>query len=170
MVGFGSEGPEFKSRLSVELISGGVNSTCHPSEVLKMSGSMLVYCLIGDPSRIVPNSQGDCLSSTNALHRVWSQSPLSEVSTSMVSEFTSVFKMTLGYKAAVIFTMSRGISSLTIPFYRSFCKYCILRGIVRICDLLWCGKAIVQDVARDITNKHEILISPAVMETMETAK
>ena len=26
-----------------------------------------------DPSRIVPNSQGDCLVSTNALHRVWSQ-------------------------------------------------------------------------------------------------
>ena len=27
-----------------------------------------------DPSRIVPNSQGHCLSNTNALHRVWSQS------------------------------------------------------------------------------------------------
>ena len=30
-----------------------------------------------DPPRIVPNSQGDCLGSTNALHRVWhgSQTP-----------------------------------------------------------------------------------------------
>ena len=27
----------------------------------------------GDPSRIVPNSQGDCFRSTNALYRVWSQ-------------------------------------------------------------------------------------------------
>ena len=29
-------------------------------------------CWSGDPSRIVPTSQGDCLSSTDALHRVWS--------------------------------------------------------------------------------------------------
>ena len=36
-----------------------------------------ILCRSGDPSRIVPNSQGDCLRSTNALHRVWSQSPLS---------------------------------------------------------------------------------------------
>ena len=68
---FGSEGPEFKSHSAVESIPGGVNSACHPSEVGKMSASLLVYC--GDPSRIVPNSQGDCLSSTNALHRGWSQ-------------------------------------------------------------------------------------------------
>ena len=45
VVGFGSEGPEFKSRSAVELIPGGVNSTCHPSEVGKMSASMLVYCV-----------------------------------------------------------------------------------------------------------------------------
>ena len=32
-----------------------------------------ILCWSGDPSRIVPNSQGDCLGSTNALHRVWSQ-------------------------------------------------------------------------------------------------
>ena len=45
VVGFGSEGPEFKSRLAVELIPGGVNSACHPSEVGKMSASMLVHCV-----------------------------------------------------------------------------------------------------------------------------
>ena len=43
VAGFGSEGPEFKSRSAVELIPGGVNSACHPSEVGKMSVSMLVY-------------------------------------------------------------------------------------------------------------------------------
>ena len=74
VVGFGSKGPEFKSRSAVELILGGFNSACHPSEVGKMSASMLVYCRSDDPSRIVPNSQGDCLSNTNALYRVWSQS------------------------------------------------------------------------------------------------
>ena len=36
LVRFGSSGPEFKSRSVVELIPGGVNSTCHPSEVSKM--------------------------------------------------------------------------------------------------------------------------------------
>ena len=40
---FGSYGPELKSRSAVELIPGGVNSACHPSEVGKMSASMLVY-------------------------------------------------------------------------------------------------------------------------------
>ena len=43
--GFGSLGPEFKSRSAVELIPGGVNLTCHPSEVGKMSASRLVYCV-----------------------------------------------------------------------------------------------------------------------------
>ena len=43
--GFGSLGPEFKSRSAVELIPGVVNSACHPSEVGKMSASMLVYCI-----------------------------------------------------------------------------------------------------------------------------
>jgi len=33
VVGFGSLGPEFKSCSAVELIPGGVNSACHPSEV-----------------------------------------------------------------------------------------------------------------------------------------
>ena len=45
VVGFGSEGPEFKSCSAVELIPGGVNSACHPSEVGKMSASMLVSCV-----------------------------------------------------------------------------------------------------------------------------
>ena len=36
-------GPEFKSRSAVELIPGGVNSACHPSEVGKVSASLLVY-------------------------------------------------------------------------------------------------------------------------------
>ena len=45
VVGFGSEGPEFKSCSAVELIPGGVNSACHPSEVGKMSASLLVYCI-----------------------------------------------------------------------------------------------------------------------------
>ena len=45
VVGFGSKGPEFKSRSAVELIPGGVNSACYPSEVSEMSASMLVYCV-----------------------------------------------------------------------------------------------------------------------------
>ena len=45
VVGFGSWGPEFKSRSAVALIPGWVNSACHPSEVGKMSASMLVYCV-----------------------------------------------------------------------------------------------------------------------------
>ena len=45
VAGFGSEGPEFKSRSAVELILGGVNSACHPSDFGKMSDSLLVYCV-----------------------------------------------------------------------------------------------------------------------------
>ena len=45
VAGFGSLGPEFKSHSAVELIPGGVNSACHPSEVGKMRASMLVYCV-----------------------------------------------------------------------------------------------------------------------------
>ena len=44
-VGVGSEGPVFKSCSAVELTTGGVNLACHPSEVGKMSASMLVYCV-----------------------------------------------------------------------------------------------------------------------------
>ena len=45
VAGFGSEGPEFKSHSTVESIPGGVNSACHPSEVGKMSASLLVNCV-----------------------------------------------------------------------------------------------------------------------------
>ena len=45
VAGFGSLGPEFKSHSAVELIPGGVNLACHPSEVGKMSANMLVYCV-----------------------------------------------------------------------------------------------------------------------------
>ena len=37
--------PEFKSHSAVELIPGGVDSACHPSEVGKMSASLLVSCV-----------------------------------------------------------------------------------------------------------------------------
>ena len=47
VVGLGSSGPEFKSCSAVELIPGGVNSACHPSEVGKMSASLLVSCVRG---------------------------------------------------------------------------------------------------------------------------
>ena len=44
VVGLGSEDPDFKSPLAVELIPGGVDSACNPSEVGKMSASLLVSC------------------------------------------------------------------------------------------------------------------------------
>ena len=74
VAGFGSSGPEFKSHSSVELIPGGVDSACHPSEVGKNKYQHAgILCRSSDPSRIVSNSQGDYLGSTNALHRMWSQ-------------------------------------------------------------------------------------------------
>ena len=36
MAGLGSKDPEFKSPLAVEIIRGGVDSACHPSEVVSM--------------------------------------------------------------------------------------------------------------------------------------
>ena len=45
VVGMGSKDPEFKSHSAVELIPGGVDSACHPSEVGKMSASLLVSCV-----------------------------------------------------------------------------------------------------------------------------
>jgi len=48
VVGLGSQGsydPEFKSPLAVELTPGGVDSARHPSEVSKMSASLLVSCV-----------------------------------------------------------------------------------------------------------------------------
>ena len=79
VIGLESEGPEFKSHSAVELIPGGVDSACHPSVRGRQNECQLadqlagILCRSGDLSRIVPNSQGDCLGSTNALHRVWSQ-------------------------------------------------------------------------------------------------
>ena len=45
VVGLGSQDSEFKSPLAVELIPGGVDSACHPSEVGKMIASLLVSCV-----------------------------------------------------------------------------------------------------------------------------
>ena len=45
VVGLRSSDPEFKSHLAVELIPGGVDSACDPSEVGKMSPSLLVSCV-----------------------------------------------------------------------------------------------------------------------------
>ena len=45
VVGLGSEDPEFKSHEAVELITGGVDAACYPSEVGKMSISLLIYCV-----------------------------------------------------------------------------------------------------------------------------
>ena len=79
VVGLGSYDPEFKSHLAVELIPGGVDPACHPSEVGEMSSSLLVYPVLEwrlypglywvwcTASRFVPNRQGDCFGSTNAL-------------------------------------------------------------------------------------------------------
>ena len=50
VVGLGSWDPEFKSHSAVELISGGVESACHPSEVGRMSASLLASC-VGVASR-----------------------------------------------------------------------------------------------------------------------
>ena len=45
VVSLGSQDPEFKSPSAVELIPGGVDSACHPSEDGKMSASLLVSCV-----------------------------------------------------------------------------------------------------------------------------
>ena len=45
VVGLGSYDPEFKSPSAVELIPGGVDSACHPSEVDKLIASLLVSCV-----------------------------------------------------------------------------------------------------------------------------
>ena len=46
VVGLGSKGPELKSHLAVELIPGWVDSACHPSDVGKVSASLLVSCVV----------------------------------------------------------------------------------------------------------------------------
>ena len=61
VVGLGSSDPEFKSCSAVELTPGGVDSACHPSEGWQNECQLAgILCRSGDPSRIVPNSQGDC--------------------------------------------------------------------------------------------------------------
>ena len=45
VVGLGSDDPGFRPHFAVELIPGGVDAACHPSEVGKMNASMLVYCV-----------------------------------------------------------------------------------------------------------------------------
>ena len=45
VVVLGFSDPEFKSHSAVELIPGGVDSACHPSEVGKMTASLLVSCV-----------------------------------------------------------------------------------------------------------------------------
>ena len=65
VVGLVSWDPELKSPSVVELIPGGVDSVCHPSEVGKMSTSMLVYC-VGVATR-----PGLCHKFTMAIIRGW---------------------------------------------------------------------------------------------------
>ena len=73
VVGLHCKDPSFKSCSAVELIPGGFDSAYHPSEVSKKEYQLAgILSRSGDPSRIVPNSPGDCLGSTDALHRVWS--------------------------------------------------------------------------------------------------
>ena len=72
VAGLGSQDPEFKSHSAVELIPGGGDSACHPSEVSKMSASLLVSC-VGVATRPGLCLIGECFGSTNALHRVWSR-------------------------------------------------------------------------------------------------
>ena len=62
VVGLGSYDPEFKPHSAIELIPGGVDSACHPSEVGKMSASLLVSS-VG-----VATHPGLC-----PINRVWSQ-------------------------------------------------------------------------------------------------
>ena len=76
----GIRGSWVQASLLGESIHQGVDSACHPSEVGKMSISLLgwpshssILRQSGDLSRIVLNSEGDCFGSTNALYRVWSQ-------------------------------------------------------------------------------------------------
>ena len=70
VVGLGSQDPEFKSHSAVELIPGGVDSACHPSEVGKMSASLLVrgHCISGK-SRVPTNDA----TSSHRLHSKGSQ-------------------------------------------------------------------------------------------------
>ena len=77
VVGLGSEDPEFKSHSAVELIPGGVDSACHPSEVGKISASLPVSC-VGVATRpgLCPIAKETAYIQPPMLcnlHRVWSQ-------------------------------------------------------------------------------------------------
>ena len=62
VAGLGSWDPEFKSCLAVELIPGGVDSACHPSEVGKMSASLLVSSVgVATRSGLCPIAQETAL-------------------------------------------------------------------------------------------------------------
>ena len=74
------------SCVAVELIPGGVDSACYPSEVRKMSTSLVgslshssILYQSGDLSRSVPNSPGDCSGSTNTAQRMELEYLLEEV-------------------------------------------------------------------------------------------
>jgi len=45
VVDLGAKVPEFKSHSAVQLIPGGADTACHPSEAGKMSASILVQCV-----------------------------------------------------------------------------------------------------------------------------
>ena len=70
VVGLGSSDSEFKSHSAVELIPGGVDCLSSFRGQQNEYQPAGILCRSGDLSRIVPNSQGDLLGSTNALHRV----------------------------------------------------------------------------------------------------
>ena len=42
------------------------------TSLLRRLSHSSILCWSGDPSRMVPNNQGDCFGNTNALYRVWS--------------------------------------------------------------------------------------------------
>ena len=64
---------KLKSHSAVELTPGGVDWLSPFWGRQNEYQHVGILCRSGDPSRIVPNSQGDCFGNTNALHRVWSQ-------------------------------------------------------------------------------------------------
>ena len=45
LAGMGYQGPEFEHLSAIVLTPGGVDSACHPSEVGKMSASLMVSCV-----------------------------------------------------------------------------------------------------------------------------
>ena len=73
VMGLGSKDPEFKSHSAVELVLGGVDFACHPSEVGKTGTSLLASC-VGVATR--PGSCAiakETASAAPTLCKVWSQ-------------------------------------------------------------------------------------------------